>query len=253
MAIEFGEDGLTVVATGSLGVCFFITAPDVVPENIAVEAMPEGGDVGDQVGFGNLQILTGDESEWKYVQLTGPLKFGVTYDVTVKFDGVSVYTETLTIPIHGGRKGAVLRQRIYEVLLEGYREGHLEALPYGDGHSPGAINDNDFKPEAGTAIEVGNYYPSAISMRDYSTRQSQLTVPLNVHAAMDDETDVADTTIALEGAIDYLLKTDWRLNGFGMFQSAATFEGNEPEINNDRTVAVLRASLNMPMRNRIVR
>lgn len=253
MAVLVGDDGLTIVATGSVGLGFALTAPDTMPAVISMEAMPEGGDVGDLITFPDLPVLTGPDDEWHQVGLTGPLKFGVTYDITVKFDGVEVYTETLTIPPHRGRKGAVLRQRIYETLLAGCLAGEIEAKPYGDFQVPGAVNDGDMVPEGGVIVEVGNYYPNSIRLKDYLTRETLIALPLNVNVPIDDEGDAAEATMALEEVIDYLMRTDWRLNGFGLIQSAATFEGNEPEVNDDRKLAVVRGTLNIPVRNRIVR
>lgn len=252
MAILVRDGGLVAVVTGSLGLCFRADAEEI-PEDITIEAMPIDGEPEDLLVFSGLEILSDDSTEWKYVDLTPPLVYGVDYDVVVKFDGVVVHGETLMIPSPGAARGAVLRQRIYEVLLGLYRTGAIEAKPYGNGHMPGIINDGDIKAEGGLVVEVGNYYTSATNLRDYRTREAELSVPLRVHVAMDDGEDVAAGSAEMETLIDAMMASDWGLNGFGMFQSQATFEGQEPEINEDRTVAVVASSLSINIRRKIIR
>lgn len=253
MSVIFGDTGIRVVPTGSLAICFRLEAPSEMPEEITLSVLEDGADPEEAQEIGPLPVISAAETAWKYLGLTPPLKFGVAYSVRVLFDGAEVHSETVEIPPHYGRKGSVLRQRLYELLLEGYQNGDLEAMPYGNGHCPGAVNEGDFKPEGGVIVEVGNYYTGSISLKDYRTRESQVTIPLNVHVPMDDESDAGAGSEAFEEIADYLMRVDWRLGGFGMFQSAATFEGNEPEVNEDRALAVMRGSLNVAMRKTITR
>lgn len=251
MATVVRNGGLVAVVTGSMGLCF--RTDDPLPDDITIEAMPAGGDPEDLLEFEGLEILSDDSTEWKYVELTPPVAFDVEYDVAVKFDGVIIHGETLMIPSPGAARGAVLRQRLYETLLRLYIAGEIEAKPYGDGQLPGIVHDGDIKAEGGLALEVGNYYTSATNLRDYKTRESQISVPIRVYVAMDDSEDVAAASAEMENVLDALLKTDWGLNGFGMFQSQATFEGQEPDINEDRTVAVVTSTLSVNIRRKINR
>lgn len=253
MAIIVRNDGLIAVPTGSLGLCFRMTDGTALPTDITIEAMPAGGDPDDLLTFTGLEILSDDSTEWKYVELTPPVEFGVEYDVAVKFDGVIIHGETLEVPSPGAARGAVLRQRLYEVLLGLYRSGEIDAKPYGTGQLPGMVNDGYIKSEAGFVLEVGNYYITASSLTDYRTRESQVSLPLRLHVAMDDGDDIASGSAEMEAVIDALMAVDWGMNGFGMIQSQVTFEGEEAEINEDRTVAVVPATLSVAIRRKISR
>jgi len=243
MPFIFPDTGLTVTSTGSLGV-IFQNDGETLPEEITVTSTNSALAM---TTFADLALVTADDETWQAVELTAPLPLDDIYTVRVYFDAVEVHSESVELPSPGKLRGRVLRQRLYEVLQAGYLAGAIEARPYGTPYEPSTVNI-DFKGVAGIVVEVGAAYVDSIELRDYLTQQASVTIPLNVYGAMDDGEDTETVANGFEQVCGYLLGTDWKMKAFGMIQSQATMQGGEPQIQDDRNMAVIKGSISVLMR-----
>ena len=243
MAYKFS---LGAVPTGSLALSFQVTSPDVVPTSVQLQLTDSAEDV---TLTDPLEINETAYIEWKQCALTQPVSWGETYTVAVLFDDEVVHTfpDAFELATPGKRRSPVLRQRLYEVLLTAFNAGSIAAQPYGDAHRPATIAI-DVKSIPGTIIEVAPAYVESMEYNTAVSQIAQVTVPLRAYASIDNPEDLEELSSDFEEVLGYLLETSWKLNSFGLIQSEATCDSGEPEISEDRKLAIIEGSITVPMR-----
>lgn len=245
MPFTFDSRGPIVVPTGSFSVLFKANA-DPLPAAITIEVTNSSLVT---TSYADLALISDPSSTWQAVELAGPLAFGDVYQVKVFFDAVEVYSGSVEVPLPGKRRSAVLRQRIFEVLQRGYLTGQITAVPFGT-LTPDMVG-TDINTSGGSVIEVGAGYVQGVSRWAYDSKASDVTIPIRIHGAIDESEDTEDLVADFEDVAGYILAADWFLAGFGVTQSEASIGGSEPEITEDRKMAVVRGTLTVPMRSKI--
>lgn len=240
MAFEFQ---LAVMPTGSFAVRISARG-ETMPAEIKMTV--SGGST--LLETDALKVYPGPYNHVHDVELIGPFPFDVTYIVDVIFDDMTEHQFTgVTNPLPDKRRAAVLRQRIYELLLAAYESGDIDAMPLGSPHAPGSINAK-MKISTGTVLEVGVGYIDRAVMNSYREQENEVVIPLTGFASCDEVEDAGVLMADMEEVIAYLMSTDWKLNGFQMNQTQAEFDTGKPAFNDDRKMVTCAGSLRVPMR-----
>lgn len=246
MAYVFPDSGIGILPTGALALAFKATDGWHVPTVITVQVIRTTDSV--VYDFADLESVVGGD-DWNYITRTPPLPLGGEYYVDVSFDGAIIYTSTIDIPSPGRRRSPVLRQRIYEVLFDGYLDNKLASMPYGTIHVPQSVQ-MDFKPSSAIIVEVQPCYLSSAGYYSSDAQVNDITVPINFYMSIDDAEDTEDLIVAAEDVYGYLIETDWELSAFAVFQSTLSISGGTPDIDQDRKLASIKSTMTVPMRRR---
>ena len=241
MAFTFN---INYVPTGCLAIGFKVEAPDTAPETITVRHTDPELTV---TTLDPIEVFPTGKSDYFLAGLTTALAFDTAYTVEILIDDAVVHTQELEMPAPGARRSPVLRQRLFEVLLDAYNTGEIESQPFGSRHTPSSVNIS-FLKQKGTFIEVSPAYVSNMSYDNATASIQEVVVPFVAFAAIDSKEDTESLSEDFEEVQGYLLETSWRLNAFGLIQSSARFENQEPQIDPDRNAVKIESQLIVNMR-----